>query len=125
MATSTQAVAQNSEPRLFNPPVKPEQPGESIIVDGASLQNQSKTLDKPLKKDGASSRQSDLVRLYRYDGFVSNATEKVYLVNGLPVSMQQTLELVAVSQEGAVIEIKTSNGQLLRIGIGQTAAERK
>lgn len=111
MVFAVQAVMAEDAPRLFQNPVKSE-PREQLSIE-----------DSP--SDKKSLRKKRAVRSYRYDGFVSSAVGQIYLVNGLPLSMQQGLKLVAVLKGGSVIELEVLNGEMLRIGIGETVVGKK
>jgi len=100
------------------------------LVDSTIVGPASKASDSGLSSDRELESVSDTAPVekvsatqYRYDGFIFSSNGNHYLVNGQPLQLQSSLSLISVQEEGAVIEIRSALGLLLRIPIGHTVSD--
>jgi len=60
---------------------------------------------------------------YQYNGFISTASSKHFLVNGLPLNEISSLILVSVELGGKSLVLKTPNGRLFELAVGQSISK--
>lgn len=98
--------------RLFHKPLATE-----AIADQS---NQSPVLpDEALKDAPRLIKKRAVIPSYRYDGFMSNEVGRYYIVNGVNLSEIENLALVFVSNSGRTLKLRTANGYVFTLAIGE------
>lgn len=61
--------------------------------------------------------------VYQYNGFISTASSRYFLINGLPLSDIDSLILVSVKRGGKSLVLKTPNGRPFELAVGQSVTK--
>lgn len=57
---------------------------------------------------------------YHYNGFISSVHGKYYFINGIQITELASIELVASNNAGRSLQLRTDNGDVFTIAIGET-----
>lgn len=57
---------------------------------------------------------------YKYDGFIIGPSGKRYFINGVLLANLPAVELVSASDSGRTLELKTGQGVVLTLSLGET-----
>ena len=108
--------------KLFRDPVQAD-PVQADTGDKASSAESRKKITHPSKVDDSGLLNTAAGLSYRYDGFISSAAGKIYLVNGQALALYKELSFVSVQDNGSILSIETASGAVLSILIGQSAVD--
>ena len=118
--------------KLFRDPVQADpvqadpvqaDPVQADTGDKASSAESRKKITHPSKVDDSGLLNTAAGLSYRYDGFISSAAGKIYLVNGQALALYKELSFVSVQDNGSILSIETASGAVLSILIGQSAVD--
>ena len=101
---------------------------QATLSESSQVGSQTDIQKPELKQNDTAAPSTDIPdagenSTYQYNGFISTASGKHYLINGLPLSGIDSLALVSVKLGGKSLVLKTSNGHTFELTVGQTISK--